>query len=74
MQVGRPKTAVVVPGVHELGSIEKPKFEPKIDPSKRVVNEEYFKALKDIKAISGPSKQSEKSMARTRFDGETSQH
>lgn len=64
----RPKTA----SVFEIGTLEKPKNEPKIDPSKRVANEDYFKALKDVKLINGPTKQTEKAIARTRFDQEMS--
>lgn len=60
----RPKTATV----NDIGSFERPKNEPRIDPAKRVANEDYFKTLKDLKTINGPAKQSEKMIARTRFD------
>ena len=42
--------------------------DPRIDPAKRVANEDYFKALRDVKQINGPTKQTEKAIARTRFD------
>lgn len=41
----RPKTATV----NEIGALGKPTFEPRIDPAKRVANEDYFKALRDVK-------------------------
>ena len=58
--------------MNELGTLEKPKNEPRIDPAKRVANEDYFKALRDVKKINGPTKQTEKAIARTRFDNQAS--
>jgi hypothetical protein len=60
--------------VFEIGTFQKPKPEPKINPEKRVANENYFKALKDVKLINGPTKQSEKMISRTRFDQQVSTH
>lgn len=57
----------------ELGTTEKPNFNPKIDPDKRVAKEDYFKNLKDLQQINGKStKTNEKNIARTRFDNQAS--
>lgn len=40
----RPKTATIM----ELGTSEKQKFNPRIDPEKRVAKEDYFRTVKDL--------------------------
>ena len=54
----------------EIGAAGKPEFNPRIDPDMRVAKEDYFRTVKDHKQMNKlQAKQSEKTMARTRFDG-----